>query len=266
MRGPEDPLEDPLAVRAHRPWPLPTRPWAMAMRWCDLAFLHWPVRPEALRAHVPAALEVDSWDGWAWVAVVPFVMRDVRLRGLPAMPGARDFPELNVRTYVRSRDGTRSGVWFSSLDAASRLAVLGARVGFGLPYFDARMSAARDGDTVAYASRRTHRGAPPATFAARYRPTGPAVGPTPGSFEAWLVERYCLFTRPPLRALAIGDVHHAPWPLQPAECEVTDETMLAAAGLVVDARPPVVHYARELAVRAWLPTPLAAPGETPRAP
>ena len=238
----------------------------MAMRWSDLAFLHWPIRPAALRPHVPAALAIDTWDGWGWVAVVPFVMRDVRLRGLPAVPGARDFPELNVRTYVRGRDGTlaRGGVWFSSLDAASRLAVRGARAGFGLPYFDARMTATRDGDAIAYASRRTHRGAPSATFAARYRPTGPATAPAPGSFEHWLVERYCLFTRPPLRALATGDVHHAPWPLQPAECELADETMLRAAGLTPDARPPVVHYAADLAVRAWLPTRLAPP--PPKAP
>ncbi len=244
---------DPLRVHAHRPWPLPRRSWMLAMRWSELAFLHWPIRPAAIAARLPAPLVVDTWDGWAWLAVVPFVMRDVRWRGLPPLPGARDFPELNLRTYVRTRDGTRAGVWFFSLDCASAVAVRGARAGFGLPYFDARMTVGRDGDGVAYASRRVHRGAPAAAFAARYGPTGPPAVPTPGTFAHWLVERYALFARPPLRALAIGEVHHAPWPLQPAECEVDVDTLAHAAGLAPDRRPPVVHYAAELAVRAWLP-------------
>ena len=245
--------DDPLRVRAHRPWPLPRRPWMLAMRWSELAFLHWPIRPAAIAARLPPSLVVDTWDGWAWLAVVPFVMQGVRWRGLPPLPGARDFPELNLRTYVRTRDGARAGVWFFSLDCASALAVRGARAGFGLPYFDARMSVAREGDAVAYASRRVHRGAPAAAFAARYRPTGPAAAPTPGTFAHWLVERYALFARPPLRALALGEVHHAPWPLQPAECEVRVDTLAHAAGLAPDRRPPVVHYAATLAVRAWLP-------------
>jgi hypothetical protein len=251
---------DPLTHLAHRPWPISRAPWALAMRWCELAFLHWPIRADALRPHLPAALVPDTWDGWAWVAVVPFVMRDVRLRGLPPLPGVGAFPELNVRTYVRAAGGggatggaPRPGVWFFSLDCASALAVRGARAGFGLPYFDARMRAEREGDTIDYASHRTHRGAAPAEFRARYRPTGPPAAPVAGTLEHWLVERYCLFARPPLRALATGEVHHAPWPLQPGECEVAADTMLRAAGLVADARPPVVHYAAELAVRAWLP-------------
>jgi hypothetical protein len=275
--GPRAARADPLAQVAHRPWPLPTAPWVMAMRWCDLAFLHWPIRAETLRPHLPAGLVPDTWDGWAWLAVVPFVMRDVRLRGLPAVPGTRDFAELNVRTYVRTaHDGpgpaargdadARAGVWFHSLDCASALAVRGARAGFGLPYMDARMQATREGDTIAYASRRTHRGAPAAEFRARYRPSGPVAAPAPGSFEHWLVERYCLFARPPLRALATGDVHHAPWPLQPGECEITVDTMARAAGLRPDARPPVVHYAAALDVRAWLPRRLVLPAGVPGAP
>lgn len=244
-------LGDPLAALAHRPWPLPRAPWALAMRWCHLAFLHWPVRPAAIAERLPAGLAVDTWDGWAWLGVVPFVMRGVRWRGLPPMPGAHAFPELNLRTYVRW--GDRPGVWFFALDCASRLAVRGARVGFGLPYNDARMTVRRDGDALTYTSERTHRGVPPARFAARYRPVGPPAASEAGSFEHWLTERYRLYARPPLRRLAAGEVHHAPWPLQPAECELDVETLTAAAGLAPERRPPVVHYAAEVAVRAWWP-------------
>ena len=115
------------------------RPWVMRMRWVDLLFAHWAVDADALRTKLPDGLELDLYDGQAWLGIVPFVMEDVGPRGLPAPPAAGRFPELNVRTYVRHEG--RPGVWFLSLDAASRPAVEGARTGFGLPYFHATMSA-----------------------------------------------------------------------------------------------------------------------------
>lgn len=112
------------------------------MRWHELLFLHWPVRPEALRPLIPHELELDLFDDWCWIAVVPFHMSGVRPHYVPA---PMRFAELNVRTYVKTR--RRSGVWFFSLDAASRLAVRAARW-LGLPYFNARMSTQTDGQTV----------------------------------------------------------------------------------------------------------------------
>jgi uncharacterized protein YqjF (DUF2071 family) len=141
----------------------------LRMTWLDLAFLHWPVPVAAIRPLVPLALDLDTFEGSAWVAVTPFEMRGVKVSGMLAVPTATNFPELNVRTYVRH--GDRWGVWFFSLDAASWLAVTGARSVVGLPYFHARMSSVQDGEWVVYDSRRTHGGAAPAEFAARYRPT-----------------------------------------------------------------------------------------------
>ena len=110
----------------------------MRMRWHDLLFMHWPVNVASLRRLIPAALDLDLWNGQAWLGVVPFRMSDVAPRGIPAMPWLSAFPELNVRTYVKTED--KPGVWFFSLDATNPVAVRVARSAFHLPYFDARIA------------------------------------------------------------------------------------------------------------------------------
>src|SRR5258706_3621107 len=121
----------------HRPWALPRQPWIMAMQWHDLLFMHWPIPSARIRKYIPAALTIDTFDGVAWIGVVPFWMRGVRPRLVPALPRLSAFPELNVRTYVTAQG--KPGVWFFSLDAANALAVAAARLTFHLPYFRARM-------------------------------------------------------------------------------------------------------------------------------
>lgn len=241
-----------FAETAHRPWPVPDGPWALTMTWTDLLFAHWPLAPEDVRPLVPACLDLDLLDGRAWVGVVPFRMSGVRLRALPPVPGAHDFPELNVRTYVRCAG--RAGVFFWSLDAASRLVVRAARRWFRLPYFDAEMSLrAEAGGSVAYESRRTHRGAPAAGFAARYGPAGPEFRAAPDSLEAFLTERYALFSADGAGRPVCGEIHHVPWPLQPARAVVSANTMAAAAGLALPDAPPHLLFARRLDVAAWAP-------------
>lgn len=220
------------------------------MRWTDLAFFHWPVGFDAMRALVPAALELETFEGAAWVGVIPFRMTKVRPRLAPPIPTTADFPELNVRTYVRYRG--RPGVWFFSLDAASRLAVIAARVGVNLPYRHARMAQRRDGNDVVYESRRTERPYPAAEFAGRYRPTGDPAPSIPGSFEYWCTERYSLFTIAGDRVLQL-DIEHEPWPLQPATVDIERNTMTAAAGITLPDAAPRAHFARELDVDAHFP-------------
>jgi uncharacterized protein YqjF (DUF2071 family) len=246
--------EEVLQHVAHRPWPLPARPWAGRMRWSDLAFLHWPIEPDVLRPRIPPGLELDTFAGTAWLGIVPFRMEATRVRFTPALPGASEFPELNVRTYVRA--GGRAGVWFFSLDAASPVAVRGARTLFNLPYFDADMSASTSGCSTSYRSRRTHRGAPPAEFAARYEPIGQVSRPEPGTLDHFLTERYCLFNRDRSGNLGFIDVHHLPWPLQQAAVTIERNTMAAAAGVTLPDVPPLAHVARSLDVVAWNRQPL----------
>src|SRR5262245_35014335 len=120
-------------TQAHRPWPIHPGSWLMAQGWHDLLFAHWPVPVKALQRLIPESLEIDTFEGQAWLGVVPFRITDVRLPWLPPLPGVSAFPELNVRTYVT--DGRKPGVWFFSLDAGNPAPVLAARYGYRLPYF-----------------------------------------------------------------------------------------------------------------------------------
>ena len=230
-----------------------TRPWVMAMRWDDLAFLHWPVPVAALERLIPADLQLETFDGHAWIGIVPFRMMAVHARGLPEIPGTNEFLELNVRTYVT--DGTRPGVWFFSLDCANPLAVRGARVGFSLPYFDAKMQSLEiNRDGFDYSSARTHRGAPAATFRARYGPNGEVTPIAPGGIEHWLTERYCLYAQRPNSQVIRGEILHQPWPLQTCTVEILENTLCDSLGLSLSREPMLAHFAKRLEVHAWLPT------------
>src|SRR5262249_55787207 len=125
----------------------------MHQNWGTLLFMHWPVDPDALNSLLPSSLSLDTFDGTAWLGVVPFWMWGIRASFLPRIPGTSAFPELNVRTYVHYKGVP--GVWFFSLDAANSLAVWGARRFYYLPYFNARMQLRRNGQTVSYSSRRS---------------------------------------------------------------------------------------------------------------
>ena len=235
----------------HRAYPAPTGPWALGMSWHDLLFMHWPIPADELRPHIPSALGLDTFDGSAWLGVVPFRMSGVRPRFLPAVPGLSGFPELNLRTYVTA--GGRPGIWFFSLDAHNPVAVRLARATFHLPYFDARMSYRKEGDEISYRSTRTHRGAPPAEFEGRYRPAGGPVESRPGTLEDFLTERYCLYAADGRGRVRRGDIHHRHWPLRPAEAEVQTLRMTGQIGVTLPDTPPLLHFSERLDVLAWPP-------------
>lgn len=224
----------------------------MAQRWCDLLFAHYPVPASQLRALIPTAFELDLWDREAWIAVVPFRMEAIRPRGLFPVPVLSVTPEINVRTYVRVNG--QPGVYFFSLDAASLPAVRIARRFFHLPYFHARMTVHDSGEAIEYTSERLQE---EARFTGSYRPTGVAPPSRPGTIEHWLTERYCFFTQDRAGHPVRGDIRHDPWPLQPAEAEITLDTMTAPLGLRLPDTPPLLHFARRLEVVAWMPTRLS---------
>ena len=164
--------EEPLSVVNHRPYPLPKRPWSMIQRWNDLLFAHWPIPATQLEALLPPGLQVDTFDQSAWLGVVPFWMDRVQLRGVPRIPGASRFPELNLRTYVRERNTNRAGVYFFCLEASNPLAVMLAHAFFHLPYHWARMSVKARGEReFTYQSARLL-SAKPVRFRAHYRGLG----------------------------------------------------------------------------------------------
>jgi uncharacterized protein len=230
-----------LELTAHRPWPLPERPWIMTQSWHDLLFAHWPVDKDLLRARVPPGLPLDLFDAQAWLGIIPFHMTNVAPRGLPALPWVSAFPELNVRTYV-TIDG-KPGIYFFSLDAGNPLAVGTARTLFHLPYFTARMSREEAEGWIAYESRRVST-EQPAELVCRYRPAGPAHPPVPGTLEHFLTERYCLYTFDSSFHLYRLEIHHRPWPLQPAELQITSNTMAEAAGIRLPSMGPLLHFSK----------------------
>src|SRR3954454_23413782 len=246
-----------LVAVDHRPWPLPDAPWVMGQTWADLLFCHWRVDADQLAPHVPTSLPLDTFDGAAWLSVTPFEVRGTRARGTLPPPVLSRFPELNVRTYVTL--GGRPGIWFLSLDADSVLAVATARGLYRLPYLRARMAIARDRPWIDYRSeRRDPRGAP-ARFEARYRPTGGVRHAEPGSLEAWLVERYRLYTVDDNGRVFAGDIHHRPWTLWDAAADIRENTMTAPHGIAL-AGAPLLQFAARQDVVFWPLRQLAGEG------
>jgi uncharacterized protein len=237
-----------LAETAHRPWPLPARPWLMGQTWYSLLFAHWAVRPEALRPLIPQPLELDLRDGQAWLGVTPFVVGGLRVRGTPPLPWLSRFPELNVRTYVDYRG--YPGIYFFSLDAARLAAVAAARRVYRLPYFHAEMSARYQGGMVHYESERVDSGGPPAQLQARYGPMGPRLPVDDGSLERWLAERYRLYVVDERGRALRADIHHPPWPLQPAGATIELNTMARSLGLEL-VSDPLLHYSARQDTLIW---------------
>lgn len=199
---------------------------------------------------MPAELEIDRFDGTSWVGVVPFRMEGVSRRPFPDMPGLSAFPELNLRLYV-TRD-RRPGVWFLSLDATSAVAVWAARTFFHLPYHHAAIDIRPSGAGFRYRAERLGT-EDSIRLDAEYAPVGPPSPAEPRSLEAFLTERYCLYTLDSAGALLRCEVHHEPWPLQPAEGWVEAEGILAPHGLRLPDTPPLLHFARGVDVVVWSP-------------
>ncbi len=234
----------------------PDRRPVMRQSWRDLLFLHWPIPADALRPLVPPQLELDLFEGTAYVGLVPFTMKGVRPVGLPPIRGISSFHETNVRTYVH-REGRDPGVWFFSLDAANRLAVYLARSFFHLPYYHARMFLERepaadpeDPHTILYAGVRQRRHPLPVSYLIRATSTGPVRTAQPGTLEHFLVERYILFAIAADR-IAMGRVHHRPYPLQSATLRSVNETLLTAAGIVRPEVTPLAHFASGVDVKIY---------------
>ena len=219
----------------------------MAQTWHDLLFAHWPVESAVLRRLVPQALTLDTFEGKCWIAVTPFHMSGIHLRGFPPIPGISRFPELNVRTYVTL--DAKPGVYFFSLDASNAPAVWGAKTFYHLPYFVSEMSVDTREQWISYLCRRKGSNA---EFHGRYRPIGAVQFRQEGTLESWLTERYCLYSVAREHVYR-AEIHHEPWPLQDAEAEIEINTMAASAGIALIGRPPLLHFARKLEVLVWTP-------------
>lgn len=207
---------------------------AMLQRWHDLLFLHAAADPAAIERLLPPSLAVETFPdasgaARAWIGLIPFRMTGVRPRWAPPLPWLSAFPETNLRTYVRPRDGGDPGVWFFSLDAGNALACRAARAAYSLPYFHARMDVAREGSRAVYRSDRLDDPRPAfATIACEA--LAPLPASEPGTLQHFLVERYRLYAARRGRLLT-ARVRHAPYALRDAQLLECHTTLPEAAGL-----------------------------------
>lgn len=225
----------------------------MHQHWRWLTFLHWRYPAEAVQARLPDGLTVETFDGAAWVGLVPFHMDRVRAPGLPALPWLCCFPETNVRTYVRGRDG-HSGIWFLSLDADRLPAVVTARATYGLPYFWSSMSVQRDGDQLCYRARRRWPGSAGARCDARVDFGEAWEERQLGPLDHFLTARFRLYSTVAGR-LVVAEAEHPPWSLRRASVRQLRQDLLPASGLPEPDHEPVVHAADGVPVRIgrWRP-------------
>lgn len=238
-----------LLETAHRPWEKPKHPYVMYMEWKNLLFAHWAVKPAQLEPLIPKGLTLETFDGFAWLGVVPFQMRSTSPRKWLTVPPISNFDELNVRTYVT--DGKKRGVWFFSLDCNNPLAVRAARIGFHLPYMDAKMQVSSRGEVTSYSSRRTHKNEPSALLECQYQASGQVFQSQVGSLEHWLTERYCLYSANRAGQIFRGEIHHQQWQLQPASAELKVNTMAEGFGVSLNAAPDFLHFSAHIEVQAW---------------
>ena len=230
--------------------------WLIAQRWEHLLFAHWPAEAGDVRRLLPAGVEPDVYDGAAWVSVVAFLMVDTRPHPGAERHGLGPIPELNVRTYVRVAGVP--GVWFLSLDTNSPLFVSFGRGLYGLPYRLARMAVVADGETVYYLSSRRE-----AAFASKYAPSGLPAPALPGSLDHFLVERYRLFAERRSQ-LITACVAHEPWPLRPADAEISLNRM-APRGVPLRGLP-LLHFSASVAARISTPAPVRGASKQRREP
>ena len=233
---------DRLEVR-HKP---PGQP-IMHQNWGKLLFMHWRINENLLRPHVPSSLGIDTYGDSAWIAITPFTMWDIRAFPpfVPPVPGLDSMHELNVRTYVH-HNGV-PGVWFFSLDANSRAAVLGARTFFHLPYYNADIEM-NGKKKIKYRLKR--RDEPAAQFKADWKVGDALPQSQPGSREFFLTERYILYTQFE-GELYRARIYHEPWQLYKAELTNFGSTMLEASNLTQPKTQPILHHAEEISVDIW---------------
>lgn len=237
-----------------RPRPMPVGHWSMTQRWNDLLFAHWPMPAQSVAPLLPAGLQIDTYNGSAWVGVTPFQVDRIKLRGLPTVARGLSYPELSLRTYVRDEVlGTR-GIYDFTTDCGSLLAVSTARLAYHMPYHWAQMELVERGErefafySSRYLSRKTVR------FRARYRGLGPTrrlaeLGP--GSLEFFLLERSCYFRTNGQGQAVRTNVHAVSWPLEDAQADIEQNDLPMSIGLCLPNQPPVLHYVRRLALYIW---------------
>lgn len=239
------------SVEQISPYPPPwDRRAVLRQSWSELAYFHWPYEPAAVQRLLPAGLRVDTFDGAAWVGLIPFEMRNVQFGRTPPMRRLGTFVEVNVRTYVIDTLGRRA-VWFFSLDVPRSAAVVVARSVFGLPYCWTHAEHTVDGDRHHYQTQRRWPAGSQAGADIRFRVAAQLADSETGALDHFLYARWAMVARR-RQQLSYGRVDHPRWPLLGVDGVEIDQTLIEAAGLPTPDGAPHAHYSPGVDVRiAW---------------
>lgn len=221
----------------------------MIQGWNNLAAIHWRYRPDEVQVLLPDGFTVDTFDGSAWVGLIPFQMNRIRVPGLRPFGRWSTFPETNVRTYIVDPDGRR-GVWFLSLDINRLVPTMVARITYRLPYCWSSMRIGSVSASDSPSSPNVLSDSPDGryeetmwTYESRRRwPKGDAaslVSVRVGrrldpeeltDLDHFLSARWALGTRLAGRIMW-AKVAHPAWSLHEAKVVTCDESLLLASGL-----------------------------------
>ncbi|MAH91504.1 MAG: hypothetical protein CMA11_07020 [Euryarchaeota archaeon] len=230
----------------HVPFAMPEKAHSLVQEWRNLTFMHWEVEPQNLAPHIPKGLEIDLFEGKAYVGAIPFEMRNVRPRLLPSLPGVSTFPEFNIRTYVK-KNGI-PGVLFLTLDAQSRVTCWHAPRSYGLPYRYAKCSLKITDKEYAWKSRRSSDGV---ILEGKCKLKGEQRQAEKDSLEYFLFERYSLYTEHK-KKLHMAYTLHKPWTFQDGEVEIVENTLTESFNLNIDVmKPQYIHASKGVYVHTW---------------
>ncbi|MFD0770574.1 YqjF family protein [Bacillus sp. CGMCC 1.60114] len=233
----------------HRPFPISSKKWIMRQTWRNVFFLHWPIRPEALRPHIPAPLQMDTFDHYAWLGIVAFVMGGIYPRNFPFISITPRFSEVNVRTYVQY-DG-KPGVYFLSLDVQNWASYTIAKRWYRLPYYPAQISFQNEDKTIHCQSIRKGKINTQIAFNGSFIPSPEVNFANTGTIDHWLTERYCLYSADKRGNIYCGEIHHSPWPLQKIETEIGMNTLFSPFHSGLSKEKPISHFSKGIDSLIW---------------
>ncbi|MFL5788659.1 MAG: YqjF family protein [Flavisolibacter sp.] len=231
-------IENVLLDNKHRPFAMPQSPWKYYQEWHDVIFAHWNVAVPSLRALIPSALELDLFEGNAWVSLVAFTIKHLRPRYIPSLKALSDFYEVNLRTYV-IRNG-KPGIYFLSIEAQKLASALMAKLVTGLPYIKSDIKR----ELNFYQSTNIRKGF---EFSIHYEPLKGIL--EKNGLEKWLIERYCLFNELPGNIYS-HDIHHREWPLQSLAVNSFD-LHYQFKDLIINNAADLYHYSKGVQVPTW---------------
>lgn len=227
-----------LQNKNHRPWELPDHRWRYYQEWNNVIFMHWKVDEYLLRSFVPKELEIDLFEGEAWVSIVAFTMEKIRPRILPAFPPISNFDEVNIRTYIKK--GDKTGVYFLSVEGGKSLSCKLSKALSQLPYRYSKMKRTPNRYEVANSEYGDH-----LEFEFEIGKSLKQVS----ELDNWLTERYALFQDASIYMNKF-ELHHLPWKLQPVSLKNLQYKYDRFHSLF-NGEPLKAHYSEGVRVLAW---------------